>query len=141
MISIVRKMINHLVRKPKTLFLTDGLGAMLTAFLLFAVLRNFNEYFGMSETILTYLSAIALFFCIYSMTCFFFLKGNWTPFIRAIAYANLLYCILTIGLLIICNSTLTVLGITYFLTEIAIVCVLVYIELKVAKTIKQNSIK
>lgn len=138
---MLSKTISHLVRKPKTIFLIDSLGAMLTAFLLFVVLRNFNKYFGMPITILTYLSAIAVFFCMYSMTCFFFLKGNWTLCIRVIGYTNLLYCILTIGLLIIYNATLTELGITYFLTEIAIVCVLVYVELKVAKTIKQNSIK
>ncbi|HMR83537.1 MAG TPA: hypothetical protein PKE30_10410 [Niabella sp.] len=126
------KIINYFVNKPKTLFLIDSLGAMLTAFLLLAVLRNFNEYFGMPVVILTYLSIIAMLFCIYSAICFFFLKKNWTPFIKAIGYANLLYCILTAGLLMVYYSILTVLGIAYFLVEIAVVCLLVYIEFKVA---------
>ena len=120
------------------LFLIDSLGAMLTAFFLFIVLRNFNEYFGMPQTILIYLSVIAAIFCIFSTACFFFLKDNWIPFIRAIGIANFLYCILTVGLLIIYFPILTIIGITYFLVEIAIICVLVYIELKAATIIKQR---
>ncbi|MGC4233772.1 MAG: hypothetical protein QM594_12415 [Niabella sp.] len=129
---MVSKAINYLVSKPKMLFLIDSLGAMLTAFLLFAVLRNFNEYFGMPVVILTYLSVIAMLFCVYSATCFFFLKKDWPLFIRAIGYANLLYCILTAGLLMRHYSILTVPGITYFVVEIVVVCLLVYIEFKVA---------
>lgn len=140
MIYIVRQTINYMVNKPKTLFLIDSLGAMLTTFLLFVVLRIFNKYIGMPETILVCLSVIAASFCIYSTVCFFFLKGNWIPFIKAIGYVNLLYCVLTIGLLILYHSTLTIFGIIYFLMEIAIICILVYIELTVAATIKQNNL-
>ena len=74
MIPAVRKTISQLAHKPQKLFLIDSLGAMLTAFFLFVVLKNFNEYFGMPQKILTYLSVIAAFFCIYSATCFFLLK-------------------------------------------------------------------
>ncbi|GAB3416145.1 hypothetical protein [Niabella aquatica] len=138
MINAIRKIINYLTSKPKTLFLIDGLGAMLTTLLLFVVLRNFNEYFGVSKTILTFLSAISMCFCLYSTACFFFLKANWTPFIRVISYANLLYCVLTVGLVITHNSFISTLGIVYFLAEVIIVCLLVYIELKVATAVKQN---
>ncbi|MBX2920919.1 MAG: hypothetical protein KF746_01905 [Chitinophagaceae bacterium] len=134
----MEKIINRLLTKPKMLFLTDALGAMLTVFLLFAVLRNFKEYFGMPETILIYLSIIAAVFCIYSSACFFFLKGNWAPFIRGISYANLLYCMLTSGLLLVYYPVLTAPGIAYFLAEIVIVFGLVYIELRVAAAVSQN---
>lgn len=140
MIRKVRAFINYLTGKPKALFLIDSLGAMLTAFFLFVILRNFNEYFGMPTIILTYLSAIAACFFIYSTVCFFFLKENWTPFIRAISIANLLYCVLTMGLMIVYYPILTIIGIIYFLLEITIVCGLVYIELHVATAIKRNSI-
>lgn len=135
---MVRKTINQLARKPKKLFLIDSLGAMFTTFFLFVVLKNFNEYFGIPQTILTYLSIIAALFCIYSATCFFFLKEHWIPFIRTISVANLLYSILTTGLLIIYHPAFTIIGITYFLMEIAAICVLVYIELNVATVIKQK---
>ena len=140
MIRIISYIINHLTGKPKRLFLIDSLGAMLTSFFLFVVLIDFDEYFGMPKTILTYLSAIAACFCIYSTACFFFLKEYWTPFIRGISIANLFYCILTMGLLIIYYPLLTIIGITYFLVEIAIICGLVYIELNVATAIKKNRI-
>lgn len=120
------------VRHPKKLFLIDSLGALLTAFLLFVVVRNFNEYFGLPKIILTYISAIALLLSVYSISCFYFIKSNWTFFIRIIAYANILYCVLISILLLRHHSTLTVLGLTYFLIEIAIICGLAYMELNAA---------
>lgn len=122
--------------KPKILFLIDGLGALLTAFFLFVILRTFNEYFGMPQTTLTYLSLIAVIFCLYSITCFFLLSDNWKPFLRVISIANLLYCILTLGLVIYNYQSVTLLGITYFLAEIIVICGLVFVELK---TITANS--
>lgn len=138
MINIVRKTIHCLTNKPKTLFLIDGLGAMLTTLLLFVVLKNFNEYFRVPKTILTFFLAISMCFCLYSTACFFFLKSNWTPFIRVISYANLLYCVLTVGLVITYKSVISTLGMVYFLVEVIIICLLVYIELKVATAVKQN---
>ena len=140
MVKTVSKIIKLLSSEPKKLFLIDSLGALTTAFLLFVVLRNFNEYFGMPERILTYLSAFAVCFCIYSTTCFFFIKENWTPFIKGIGIANLLYCILTIGLIISNEPQLTTIGIAYFLGEIFIICGLVYIELNVATEINKSII-
>ncbi len=138
MIKTVKNIVNILIRTPKTLFLIDSLGALFTALMLFGVLRNFNEYFGMSKEILTYLSAIAVCFCIYSAVCYLFLKKHYTPFIRVIGIANILYCILTMGLLIVYYPLLTTIGITYFLVEMTIVCGLVYIELNVATAIKND---
>lgn len=140
MITTIRKTISRLARKPKTLFLTDGLGALVTTFFLFVVLKIFHEYFGIPKTLLNYLSAIAACLCVYSTTCFFFLKTNWMPFIRLISFANLFYCILTIGLLIIYSPLITIIGITYFFIEIVIVFGLVYIELKVVTAIKKEKI-
>lgn len=140
MMKTVSKIIKQLSTDPQKLFLLDSIGAFTTAFLLFVVLRNFKEYFGMPEIILTYLSVIAVCFCIYSMTCFFVIESNWITFIKSISTANLLYCILTIGLVIFYRSQLTTIGIAYFLGEIAIICGLVYIELNVATEIDKSRI-
>ncbi len=129
--------IDKLTVKPKTLFLIDSLGAFVTTFFLFVILRNYNQFIGMPEIILVYLSLIAACFCIYSTSCFLFLKQNWTPFIRGISIANLAYCILTISLLIFNYPRLTTIGITYFLLEIAILFGLIYIELTVATAIQK----
>ena len=130
--KITNKLINHLAEKQKTLFLIDSLGAISTGLFLFVIMRLFNEYFGIPKTVLAYLSLIAICYYIYSTACFFFLKGRWTPFIRFIGIANLLYCALTIGLLIKYYPLLTIIGTTYFLIEIIIICGLSYIELNVA---------
>lgn len=132
----VRAIINHLTAKPKTLFLIDGLGAMLTAFILYFLLRNYNEYFGIPIILLTCLSVLAVCFSLYSIACSFFLKGTWFPFIIAISICNLLYCILTIVLVAVYRATITIAGTTYFFVEIVIICALVYIEYNVAKEIK-----
>ena len=135
--SLINKLINYLIKKPRTLFLIDSLGAILTGFILFVIMRQFNEYIGMPKIVLTYLSFMAICFCIYSAACFLFLKERWTPFVRLIGVANLLYCALTIGLLIKYCSLLTTIGIVYFLIEIVIIFLLTYVELNVATKIKK----
>ncbi len=110
----------------------------MTAFSLFVIVRQFNEYFGMPKKELTYLSVIAVLFCIYSAACFLFLKGGLNPFLRLIGIANLIYCALTIGLLIKCYPLLTIIGTTYFLIEIVIICGLSYVELNVATRNKEK---
>lgn len=135
----IKKLIYILAEKQKTIFLIDSLGAILTSFFLFVIMRQFNEYFGMPETILTSLSILAICFSIYSMACFLFLKGSPTPFIRIIGIANLLYCSLTILLLIKHFALLTIIGTIYFLIEIVIILGLSYIELHVARELKKKN--
>lgn len=138
--KLMINLINHLSKKQNTLFLIDSLGAFLTALFLFIIMQQLNQYFGMPKTVLTNLSVIAGLFCIYSTACFLFLKGRWTLYIRIIGVANLLYCVLTIGLLIKYYSLLTIIGTIYFLIEIVIICGLSYVELKVAAEIKKKSL-
>lgn len=141
MIKTISKIIAQLSSEPKRLFLIDSLGALTTAFLLFVVLRNFNEYFGIPEKILIYLSAIAVCYFFYSLTCSFVIKVNWVPFIKGICIANLLYCVSTVGLLILYHHQLTSIGIVYFLGEIAIVCGIAYLEFNVAIEIDKRKIE
>lgn len=135
----INKILNKLAGRPKLLFLIDSLGALSTSFFLFVIMRLFNEYFGMPKTVLTYLAVIAICFCIYSTACFLFLKKQWTPYIRFIGIANLLYCGLTIGLLIKYYPLLTIIGRTYFLMEIIIICGLAYFELNVESEIMKKN--
>ena len=126
----MQQLVKKSTLSPKQLFLIDGCGALLTASLLFAVLRTFNDYIGMPATTLTLLSMIATTFSVYSFCCSFLVNNNWRPFLRSISIANLLYCCLILGLVIYNYSQVTILGITYFLVEILIICVLVFFEIK-----------
>jgi hypothetical protein len=127
-----------IILKPKTLFLIDGLGALLTAFILMAVLKPYHEYIGMPRPVLTWLSLIAVCFCLYSITCSFLVKTNERLFIGIIITANLLYCLLTTGLVLYHYSNLTVLGVTYFLAEIIVIVVLVFFELNTWRALKKT---
>lgn len=134
----IKSIIDYFSGKPGTLFLLDGLGAALTAFSLFFVLRNNYDYFGMPANILAYLSLIGLVYCAYSMTCYFLLKNFWTRYLRIIAFSNFLYCILTMTLICAYYNDLTRIGLTYFLAEILIIVLLVYIELGVANMLRSK---
>lgn len=136
---IIKELTNQLVKKPKTLFLIDSIGAFLTALLLFVVLRNLTKYFGMPKNTLTILWSAAACLCFYSAVCFLFLKSKWKLYIKIISFANLFYCMLTSGFLFIHNDEITALCLIYFLLEIAIICLLVCIELTVAAKIPNTS--
>ena len=127
----MKKILNQFASNPKQLFLIDGFGAFLTALILWVISTTCNEYFGVPKRTLGILSNIAFVFGIYDVCCFFWARKMWRPFLRLIIIANLLYCCLTLGL-VICNFTqLSILGVTYFLLEIAIVSGLVFFEIKV----------
>jgi len=130
---MLKNAINYFSQKQKTLFLIDSIGALLTAFFLYVVMRQFNYYFGMPNQDLTLLSIVAICFFLYSMLCLIILKRNRGPFIKVIGIANLLYCLLTIGMLFKYHHVLTVIGETYFLIEIVIISLLSYVEISVAR--------
>ena len=117
---------------PRKLFLIDSLGALLSAVMHGFVLVRFQYYIGMPQKELYVLSFIAGIFFIYSLTCFLSKPGNWKPYLKFIALANLSYCCLTIGLIVYLFPQLTALGLAYFVGEIIIVTTLALFELKTA---------
>ncbi|MEK6478107.1 hypothetical protein WJR50_11250 [Catalinimonas sp. 4WD22] len=129
--------INSLVKRvsPKNLFLMDSMGALLTALMLGFVLTSFENVFGVPTRILYILSVLAFSYSVYSFVCFLKVKEKWRLFLKGIAVANIMYCFLTIGLVIYLRSALTNLGITYFLLEVMIILGLVVIELRKANSL------
>jgi hypothetical protein len=128
-----RRTIAYLKEKPTLIFFIDGMGALSTASILF-VSRNFNDYVGLSVLVLTSLAGIALLLCVYTMACFFLLNRNFIPFIKAICYANVFYCIVTVVVLMLYYQSVTVLGMAYFLIELLIIFALVIVEHHVSKS-------
>jgi hypothetical protein len=117
----------------KMLFLIDGLGAFLTALLLFCLLRPLHLYFGMPQSTLTTLSIIAFILGCYSITCFFFVTHYWKLFLRAITVANIMYCVATASLIGYYYQQLTIPGLIYFIVEILIISILLFLELHFLK--------
>ncbi|WP_299215809.1 hypothetical protein [uncultured Aquimarina sp.] len=131
MIHKIQQLINTLRRKPKQLFLIDGLGALVTVFFLAVVLTRFQEYIGMPVKMLYFLSAIAFVFAAYSISCYFLNPKKWQSLLRIIAFANLAYCFITIICIYNFYESLTALGLLYFFLELLIIFGLVAIELMV----------
>jgi type III secretory pathway component EscS len=121
-------LLDNLSLSPKRLFLIDSLGALLTAFLLGAILTRLEDDFGMPRKVLNPLSIVALVYALYSFNCYLFVRANWRLFLKIITIANAVYCCATIGLVISFYQALTFLGLAYFLGEISIIGGLVYIE-------------
>jgi len=126
-------MIDKLTSNPKQLFLIDGFGALLTAFFLVVILAGFEDRFGMPRSVLYGLSLAVSIYAIYSFSCYFFLRSKWRPYLKAIAMANLLYCLITIALVFCFYQSLTILGLIYFFLEVIVICGLVIIEWRVAE--------
>ena len=114
----------------KQLFLIDAIGAIITAFLLSQLLGNFVSVFGMPTDILYPLAGIAAFFALYSYACYLWVTKDWRLFLKGIATANTIYCLLTLGLVIYRWESLTWWGIAYFIGEIIVVMSLVSVEWK-----------
>lgn len=119
----------------KNLFLSDGIGALVTALILTLVLAPYQTVFGMPAKILYPLAAVAGMFGLYSFTCFFLIRQSWKPRLKRIAFANMFYCCLTILLVIFFYDQLTLFGILYFFAEVAIICTLVRLEWRCAMSI------
>lgn len=126
----MKETILKFTQKPKNIFLLDGFGALLTALLIFFVLRTFNDFFGLSKSTLEYLAVLALFFSIYSVSCYFLVSDNLKTYLKIICTANILYCVLTIGILFYNYRDISIFGIAYFLGEIAVISGIVFLEVK-----------
>ncbi len=126
----MKESIQQFLAKPKNIFLIDAVGALITFALLFLVLRTFNTLFGLSKAALEYLSLIAFIFFIYSSTCFFLAINNWKLYLKIICTANILYCVLTFGILLYDYESISIFGIIYFLGEIVVIAGLVFLEIK-----------
>jgi hypothetical protein len=120
--------IDSITSRPRLLFLIDGLGALLTALMIGGVQVQWAAYIGLPLSVLYLLAGLALVFCAYSLTCHFLLGRRWRPFLLAIMIANTSYCLLTLSLMIYHADSVTLLGWVYYLVEIVIVGVLVWLE-------------
>ncbi len=120
----------------RTLFLIDGIGAVISATFLGYILIRFNEYIGMPISVLKFLAAVAKIFAVYSFVNYFLKPKNWRRYLKLIAIANTIYCLITVGFVLYNFQHITILGISYFIGEIIIIVVLVNLELKAARNIK-----
>ena len=116
----------------RLIFLIDGLGALLSTLLLLLIAR-FEEVFGMPKDVLYWLVPVTTIFTTYSLGSYLLNPKAWKRFLIPMAIANILYCSLTLVLLVYHFERLTVFGIAYFFAEILLILLLSRIELGLTK--------
>lgn len=120
---------------PKKVFLVDGFGAISSAILLGIVLVKWEGIFGIPKPTLYFLASLPCLFAMYDLYCYFKVDKNPGIFLKGIAFANLLYCVLSSGLVIYHFDKIAYWGWTYIIVEIMIVTAIAVFELKVANSL------
>lgn len=133
---MLNKMITHFTTYPKHLFVLDGIGALLSAFLLGYILVELETIFGIPKSTLYLLAAFPLIFALVDFYSYHKKKIIVTKFMGLIACMNMLYCGLSLLSAIYHQQTITVWGISYISGEIIIVMILALTELKVMNKLK-----
>ena len=128
----IQQTLQRTIANPQRLFVLDGFGALLSAILLGVVLVRLESVFGIPRQTLYLLAALPCIFAVYDFYCFYKINKNTGAFLKGIAIANLLYCLLSLGLVAAHRAVVTTWGWVYIITEIIIVCGLAWLELKVA---------
>jgi len=135
-------LLTQLIKKaksdPKKLFVIDGIGALISAFLLGIVFVNISSYIGIPTSTLYILAAFPIFFAIFDMYCYQKEHNTMGILLKTIAVLNLLYCFISIGFAIYHKEMLTNLGWIYISVEILILVFLSFIEFTVGKKIMNH---
>ena len=118
----------------KKLFLIDGIGALLSAFLLGVVLVRFEHVFGMPTPTLYFLFVFPCIFALYDLSCYLLSPEKSKVLLKIIAFLNIAYCFISIPSIFKHYQNLTYLGVIYFTLELIILILLISIELKIAFT-------
>lgn len=128
----MQKLIQYFQQQPKKIFLFDGLGAMLSTALLYFLLIPNAVWIGLSVTQINALVIGALCLVGYDLIARMLYTAERSWLIKALALLNMLYCTTTLSVLILHYTSITIFGWAYFLGEMAIVGVLVYLEWKIS---------
>lgn len=108
--------------RPKTVFLIDAGGAALTCFTIGYLLPRLQWLIGVLPSyVYILLAGIAFVFAVYSGYHAMVTVRNWRFRLWLISTANIMYCVLTLGFVVLNMGSLNVLGIIYFLIESAVV--------------------
>lgn len=130
-----KQLMTYFIENPRKLFLVDGIGALLSTFLLGVVLVKFERFFGIPPSTLYFLAALPILFASYDFYCHQKGGARIGVFLKGIAIMNLLYCCISLGFAFYHSDTITVWGWVYILIEILIVTSLAVAELIVARTL------
>lgn len=114
----------------KTVFLFDGIGAILSLLFTGLLLPIFYEQLGLPRSILYCLALFPFIYAIFSLSCYFLPKKTARWMLNTVIGANSGYCILS-GVLLLTYPGITIWGQAILFAEILVVLAVVTIEAKV----------
>jgi hypothetical protein len=126
----------NILYSPKKFFLIDSFGAITSAFMLGYVLVKLENVFGIPKTTLYLLAFFPCVFVVYDICCYLRVKKNISFYLKSIAYMNIFYCCISIGLAFYHYEKITYWGWIYLIFEVLIVITISYIEIKTAHKLK-----
>jgi hypothetical protein len=132
-------LINKIAESPRKIFTIDAIGAIVSALSLYVLVLPLNTYFGVPLSIVWILGGVSLAFFLFSLFCNLTTGKHDAIKLRIVITANLLYGILTAILVLWNHSSITGLGIAYFVAEYSVIIALVLLERECLK--KLNSSK
>lgn len=129
----MKKLKEYFSSNPRKLILVDFSGALMSAFMLGIVLVHWNSFFGIPVDALYVLAVIPCFFAFYGLSIYAIESANARAFLRNIAYLNLAYCAVSVGIAVFHTASIQAAGWVYLTLEILIVVLLARLEMLVAK--------
>jgi hypothetical protein len=135
----IHKAVNFFTNHPNRLFLLDGIGAILSAILLFILHFFFQVTTGLPQLIVYSLIAAAIFLAAYSLSCSWLLRRCHARYLRVIALLNGTYLLTVWILLVLYCSRLHPILIICFILESVVLGFLIYLELKVTNQLIRNN--
>lgn len=135
----IKNVITIVEQNPKKLFLIDGFGAILSAFLLGIVLVKLEVLFGIPPSTLYILAAIPLLYVAYDFYSYIKTSQKAGLLLKGIAVLNLIYCCISLGLAFYHSTTITNLGWVYIVIEILVILLLAILEFSVGRKITKSN--
>lgn len=137
--ALIKNIGNYFIYKPKLIFLFDGIGALLSATLLYFMLSptlSSNDYFSLFKVGLIIFPIVIIAF---DITFYLFSQGN-SKAVLLISLLNLVYIVLSFTFLICFYEILSFFVISYLIGEMLLVSVIAMFEIHLAKrlNLKKN---
>ncbi len=133
---MLARIIQYFTRNPKKLFLTDAIGAIVTALSWLIWKMLFAEQFKFHNDELSGLIFYAFALFCASMQFYLFAKKDFRRCINFIIYGNTGFILILLSLLYYFWNEISLLPKIYMLFECIIVSILVYIEFKVKQSLR-----
>lgn len=136
----VNSVLHKFAKRPKILFLLDGVGAFVSALFLAFILPAIQDKIGLSREHLLYLATFAGFLLLIDVYRFMAANDKWEKRIRLVIMLNLIYCAVSVVVVGLSYQTITALGLIYFAGEIFVILLLVRFERSVYLRVKNPNL-